>query len=410
MASGSLVSKKWIARFKGRLWPASGPSSRDVLPNPPADSAPSLVPTTTKSAEKSPRVAASREQSVRDGETASHVLRSSSDETIPGPQDSETKPSSSAGQITCPPEPNPKARSLLDALLDANGYQDADWQTRPTNPSEALCWAVSTQNSELVEILIDRGASVQYHPRSTWLITPAIHRAILRRDERAAFRLLDAFPEVISLEDADKKTPLSLAVEKGALSTARELLNRQAAIEQQDYFGRAPLHHAARRGHYGMAKFLLEKGANRYSKDYKGQTAEALALSSGYTAIAQMLRGGTETPLPRVAEAAYRGWSKQLERRKYVEDDDLQYDGIRELFDSEPEDQTPPVRDQPLRGAEPAQSRIIVVSGEETYMPEEDWDDGFTVVEYQLVKEDKVLSMTSEVTPDPDVVGVPDSG
>lgn len=60
----------------------------------------------------------------------------------------------------------------------------------------------------------------------------------------------------------------------------------------QDTYGDTALHDACKFGHFEVAKTLVKAGTDVSLKNKLGKDAATLAAEHGYTAIAEMIRGG----------------------------------------------------------------------------------------------------------------------
>ncbi|KAH7231838.1 uncharacterized protein BKA55DRAFT_524137 [Fusarium redolens] len=78
-------------------------------------------------------------------------------------------------------------------------------------------------------------------------------------------RALDRNVLVVDVRDADGRTPLSWAAERGHEAVVRLLLEKGAAIDSEDRFGRTPLEFAAERRHEAMVRLLESYGAQSHT-------------------------------------------------------------------------------------------------------------------------------------------------
>jgi ankyrin repeat protein len=83
----------------------------------------------------------------------------------------------------------------------------------------------------------------------------------------------------VNYRDANGKTPLIMASERGHLGTIEKLLENGADVNGKDANGKTPLIMASERGRLDFVKKLLEKGADVNCKDANGKTAIDLAAS-----------------------------------------------------------------------------------------------------------------------------------
>jgi ankyrin repeat protein len=176
----------------------------------------------------------------------------------------------------------------LASLLLAKGAQ-----INPTNETEfstsPLEWAVTSDNPELVNFLLERGASVK--PAKADSETP-LHTAASRGNLEITEALIKHGADV-NASFAGGLTPLHEAAEGGYVEVAKLLLSRGAEVDRKDSSGMTPLLWAASRGadHKGPACFelLLEKGASLEATDNRGDTALHLAVSYGNESMVESL-------------------------------------------------------------------------------------------------------------------------
>jgi len=200
----------------------------------------------------------------------------------------------------------------ISTLLAAHGYRSMYNLETPKSMYSALAWAAGSGNTKLVEILLDRKASVLPTPADLGgycdgfeaRVSSPLHRAIEQRKVGTARTLMDHFlqthreggmpsPEdvasLVALKDFRGKTLLALAAEKGETDLATLLLNLGSNVEEADLLGRTPLHQAARCGRSGTVRLLLERGADSQARDNHSRLAYARAVAGGYDDVALLL-------------------------------------------------------------------------------------------------------------------------
>jgi ankyrin repeat protein len=203
--------------------------------------------------------------------------------------------------------------SLLHLLADKNRNI---WETKPDKPSQielarfllsqdcslvtpdstnesgatALHLAAFRQNSMLVQVLLDFGASpsiIDFEGR-----TP-IHMAAMSPDgrsgEKETSKLLtqglspvqpqatDGLPTVHS-QDRQCQPALHLAAFHGNKSMAQALLDHGASVHYRDGQGRTALHMAAAGANHVILRWLLDSGAHVNDVDLQGRTPLALVI------------------------------------------------------------------------------------------------------------------------------------
>jgi uncharacterized protein len=182
-------------------------------------------------------------------------------------------------------------KALLEAGADVNAKMRrppavALWsEIAAIDGMTALMMAAAEGNSDIVEILLDRGVDVNQKSRSggtalMWAATgnPEDH---LRTSKLAS----------------------------GKLATVQALLGKGAFVNAQDYDGMTALMVAAKAGNSDIVRALLQRGADVNQKDktvnirtrprlgyWEGNTALRLAEAAGHTDIVEVLKqfGGKE--------------------------------------------------------------------------------------------------------------------
>ena len=197
-----------------------------------------------------------------------------------------------------------KTAGALDLLKDG-----ADPNARVFKGGLPLNEAVREGHAEVVQVLLEHGAEPtefamrraterRRHQIMRLLIgadydpaaeddgrgTTALHH--VRGDTVAARILLDAGAHV-NARSASDQTPLLLAVESPEVT--RILLEAGAEPNVRDeYLEMTPLEWAAERGALGSARLLLEHGADPIMR-WRGRTAVEVARESGHKRIAKLI-------------------------------------------------------------------------------------------------------------------------
>jgi len=97
---------------------------------------------------------------------------------------------------------------------------------------------------------------------ATALSAQDIHGAASRGDSAAVATLLAADAGLVNATDAQRRTPLHVAVLAGRLGVARLLLDRGAPVDARDASDLTPLFMAVNRGHADVVSLLLSRGAD----------------------------------------------------------------------------------------------------------------------------------------------------
>ncbi|MCV9388883.1 ankyrin repeat domain-containing protein [Reichenbachiella ulvae] len=147
------------------------------------------------------------------------------------------------------------AQKLLEADCDPNG------QERPENISRdcPLTWAVSQNDTSMIQLLLHFGADPNYKRGDSWL--SPFHFAAGQETE--AFSLLLAAGGDVNTVSKHRYTPIYKAILKGRLENVKLLIEAGAPLEPDSLnFNYGPLHIAAIYGQNEIIKYLLEKGVN----------------------------------------------------------------------------------------------------------------------------------------------------
>ncbi|KAK8917981.1 hypothetical protein H634G_11164 [Metarhizium anisopliae BRIP 53293] len=92
----------------------------------------------------------------------------------------------------------------------------------------------------------------------------------------------DRISSVLELEDANRRTPLSYAAERGEIDAVSGLLNKAASYQAVDALGRTPIFWAAIQGHVDVIKELIAYGAEWKIEDAAGRTPLSYAAEKGH--------------------------------------------------------------------------------------------------------------------------------
>jgi len=99
----------------------------------------------------------------------------------------------------------------------------------------------------------------------------------------------DNYQETPVLEAMEKGTLLCTAAANSDLNKVRELLRCGADANLIDANGRTALHAAVQKGHIDLIKMLLEHGANMHKPDPRGWTPKAMVQEHGKNDICELL-------------------------------------------------------------------------------------------------------------------------
>ncbi|MBC7913566.1 MAG: ankyrin repeat domain-containing protein, partial [Pyrinomonadaceae bacterium] len=109
-------------------------------------------------------------------------------------------------------------------------------------------------------------------------------------EESARYLLLKGAEVNMCSNNGYSVYPLSSAVAANNSDIAKILLEAGADVNVSQLSGLTPLHSAAHHGNIELIILLLEAGASVTAKTDEGKTAAELALASGFTELAKILR------------------------------------------------------------------------------------------------------------------------
>jgi ankyrin repeat protein len=175
-----------------------------------------------------------------------------------------------------------EVKMLLDAGVDVNAAE-------PRKGQNALMWAAAEGHSDVVDLLIAKGANVNAATKTG--ATPLVF-ATSKNDAKSVARLLSAGADAnYAMPDGTKI--VSIAVNSKAGEVVGLLLDKGADPSISDKAGNTPLHVAAQNGSLDIVKSLLAKGANVNAK-----TGSAVSASNpGQPGFVRGGANGQFTPL-----------------------------------------------------------------------------------------------------------------
>ena len=161
-----------------------------------------------------------------------------------------------------------RVRELLDEHPDALNLR-APWN------ETAIEAATQMGNKPIIELLIDRGAPVDFFTA-----------CVLGRIDLVT-SALSADPGSANSRGVHELPALYLAAIGGSFEVARLLLDAGADVNARSESA-APIHGAVMGGSADMVRLLLERGADTSLPDYEGRGAPQLAEHLGSPAIAAL--------------------------------------------------------------------------------------------------------------------------
>jgi uncharacterized protein len=153
-------------------------------------------------------------------------------------------------------------KDLIDHGANVNARESRRGQS-------ALMWAISFRNPEAAKILIDNGADV------------SAKTIRLKDDAEYSPMQLGGYAANVQSVPQGGYTPLMFAARVGDLTTARQLINRNADVNEVSVEDGSALVIASSWGHEDLAMYLLDEGANPNIADTNGMTALHYSMRDG---------------------------------------------------------------------------------------------------------------------------------
>lgn len=170
---------------------------------------------------------------------------------------------------------------MVKLLLDRGANIDA----KDNHGYTAMIEAASTGHIDTLKFLLERGANIEVRSASgnTVLLAAA------SKGETGVVQLLLDKGGNTEVADAHGETALIWAAEEGNTDTVKLLLDKRANIEAKDSYGYTALIQAADKGKTETVKTLLDKGANIEAKENHGDSALTEAVEKGHTETVKAL-------------------------------------------------------------------------------------------------------------------------
>ncbi|XP_031799970.1 ankyrin repeat domain-containing protein 17 isoform X6 [Sarcophilus harrisii] len=209
---------------------------------------------------------------------------------------SNTPTHSISASISQPQTPTPSPIISPSAMLPIYPAIDIDAQTE-SNHDTALTLACAGGHEELVQTLLERGASIEHRDKKECSgnkcfsgFTPLILAATAGHVGVVEI-LLDNGADIEAQSERTKDTPLSLACSGGRQEVVELLLARGANKEHRNVSDYTPLSLAASGGYVNIIKILLNAGAeiNSRTGSKLGISPLMLAAMNGHTAAVKLL-------------------------------------------------------------------------------------------------------------------------
>jgi ankyrin repeat protein len=120
-------------------------------------------------------------------------------------------------------------------------------------------------------------------------VEPELTLAIRQKNVPKVQQLLDGGANVNERDEGDEQTPLMWAAQVKDTALVRILLERGAAVNAQDDFGKTALMFAVEKDDADIIKLLLRHGADVSVRTVKGAMAADIAHARGHVLVVKLL-------------------------------------------------------------------------------------------------------------------------
>ncbi len=187
------------------------------------------------------------------------------------------------------------SKEIILLLLDAGADVNAQFEDGHT----ALIAAVSKLESDLIALLLERGAQITITPQQACIFTQAVitlfqkgilpaqlvHELVKQNYTGMLTALIKAGFRG-NIKDQDGITPLMVAAREGNKNIVEMLIAHSADVNEESNNGNTPLIRALYRGHADIAKILLSAGAKTKSSK---KDAFLIVAQKGAVALMDLL-------------------------------------------------------------------------------------------------------------------------
>lgn len=168
----------------------------------------------------------------------------------------------------------------------------ADIEARNVDGINALVYAVSLNDEEMVKFLLEKGADAntvcEIENEHIYMPPTPLMNAVYNGNTNIINMLLENGADINYT--TDEMTPLIYAAYKGNTNIINTLLENGADINYTNYYGMTALMYAASYNQFEAVKILLENNADTSITDEDGYTALDLAKSEDYKDIVELLK------------------------------------------------------------------------------------------------------------------------
>lgn len=184
--------------------------------------------------------------------------------------------------------------SFIAAGMSGGALLDADGRLIGMIKNDQPPFGVAVALDTVLERIRGWGYQVLLHDPDAIRTGAPLHAAAAAGDDERVAALIAACQD-IDLPDDSGRTPLEVAVDAGATTVVRRLLDMGARLERDG--APAPLLHAAAgTGDPALVELLLARGLGVDTRDEYGLTALHVAARDGHIAVAQhLLAAGADT-------------------------------------------------------------------------------------------------------------------
>uniref|UniRef100_A0A1I7W1Z3 ANK_REP_REGION domain-containing protein n=1 Tax=Loa loa TaxID=7209 RepID=A0A1I7W1Z3_LOALO len=163
---------------------------------------------------------------------------------------------------------------------------DFDLEDTDADGWTALLDAAYMGHEEVVKILLEAGAAVDYSDMLGW--SPLMW-AVYKNHYACAQLLIQFKAHVNLIDEEDNLTPLIIAAGRGYVPFVELLIGAGAEVNACDKFGSTALIWAARRGYKPIIELLLDAGAELDAVGMYGSTALMMATRGNFIGIVKLL-------------------------------------------------------------------------------------------------------------------------